>query len=271
MSKCKITLFSNVGNSRENQEDNALLVGGRYLSSSEIAEISFARKSFSYFCECDQNEDFMAAVSDGMGGHASGEIASGRTVKYLSENYRKIIDGAYLNEKFISDEISRLNRDVVAFSKSNSGYRGMGATLCGVIRSKGAYYGFNVGDSRMYFYSNGVLEQLSEDHTEGQRLRKLNLLTEDELKRFPRRKNLYKYVGVGGDLIPDVFTIDNCVPGSTLMICSDGVSDVINKNEIEEVLGRSDSSKEKGNLLVNEALKRNIGYGDNITLLLIEF
>ena len=213
----------------------------------------------------------MGAVSDGMGGHASGEIASGRTVKYLSDNYARIIDGAYLNGQFISDEINRLNKDVVSFSKSDSRFRGMGATLCGVIRSRGAYYGFNVGDSRMYLYSNGALEQLSEDHNEGQRLRKLNLLTEDELKRFPRRKNLYKYVGVSGELVPDVFRIGDCVPGAALMICSDGVSDVLNKTEIEEVLGRNTSSEEKGNALVNEALKRNIGYGDNITLLLIEF
>ena len=268
---CKISLFSSVGNSRGNQEDNALFMDRRILSEQDLAFISTSRETYATTYSREVGGGFMVAVSDGMGGHACGEVASALTVGYLAEHYDRIIESAYLNERAVVSEIGELNRRIVAYSKSREGLRGMGATLCGVICSKGLYYGFSVGDSRMYRYAGHTLEQLSEDHTEGRRLRKLNLLSEEELETFPRRKNLYKYIGMGGDLIADVFKISSCIPGTTLLLCSDGLTDVILDEEISTVLGSPALLEEKGSLLLNRAKERNPGHGDNITLLLIEF
>ena len=159
---------------------------------------------------------------------------------------------------------------VVDSSRKDNRLKGMGATLCGVICSNGMYYGFNVGDSRLYRYHN-QLEQLSTDHTEGQRLRKLNLLTEEECQRFPRRKHLYKYIGVNSELAADVFKIGHCVSESILMLCSDGLTDALNNEEIANILSKDGNIEYKGHLLIDQALERNIGHGDNITLILIEF
>ena len=266
-----IYFASNVGNSRENQEDNAILTDGSFLTPDVVKLISDERHTHEKLLKTASSQSFIVAVSDGMGGHASGEVASGLTVKYLSENYQRIIDGAYLNETFVKDELRKLNQSIVSYSKSSPNLRGMGATLCGVICSKGLYYGVNVGDSRLYSYSNGSLTQLSTDHTEGQRLLKLNLLTEDEYQRFPRRKNLYKYIGINADLVGDVFQIGSCLPGTTLLLCSDGLCDVLSNEEITSILKKGESLDKKGRMLVNQALERNVGHGDNITLILIEF
>ena len=268
-----ITIYfaSNVGNSRQNQEDNAILPNGSFLDAELVKSISEHRQTHEAIYKGNFENGFLVAVSDGMGGHASGEVASSLTVRYLSQKYRQFIDGAYLNEQFIINEIGSLNRSVISYSKRDNCLRGMGATLCGVICTNGMYYGVNVGDSRLYHYYNNHLEQLSTDHTEGQRLLKLNLLTEDEYQRFPRRKNLYKYIGINSELIPDVFKIGNCIPGSTLVLCSDGLTDALSDEEIATVLSKPGSIEYRGHLLIDQALERNIGHGDNITLILIEF
>lgn len=264
-------LGTNIGNSRQNQEDNVIFPNGSFLNADLVKLISEQRRTHEAIYKGNCENGFLVAVSDGMGGHASGEVASGLTVRYLSEKYRQIIDESYLNEQFLTNEIDNLNRLVVSYSKKDACLRGMGATLCGVVGTKGVYYGFSIGDSRLYRYSNNRLEQLSADHTEGQRLLRLNLLTEDEYQRFPRRKNLYKYIGVNREPAPDVFKIGNCIPGSILVLCSDGLTDALSDEEIATVLRKSGSIEYKGRLLIDNALERNIGHGDNITLILVEF
>ena len=261
--------LSHIGNSRDNQEDSFLLHQGGILPSDVREEMEHSRTPYHKFYSHNKS-NFMVAVSDGMGGHASGEVASSLTIKYLSENYQRLIESAYLNEQFIANEICAINRMVVDSSRKDNRLKGMGATLCGVICSNGMYYGFNVGDSRLYRYHN-QLEQLSTDHTEGQRLRKLNLLTEEECQRFPRRKHLYKYIGVNSELAADVFKIGHCVSESILMLCSDGLTDALNNEEIANILSKDGNIEYKGHLLIDQALERNIGHGDNITLILIEF
>lgn len=262
--------ISHIGNSRNNQEDSFLLHQGGILPSDVREEMKYSRSP--YIKACSHNtSNFIVAVSDGMGGHAAGEVASSIAIEYLSENYQRLIESAYLNEQFIASEICAINRMVVNSSRKDNRLKGMGATLCGVICSNDMYYGFNVGDSRLYRYHNNQLEQLSSDHTEGQRLRKLNLLTEEEYLRFPRRKHLYKYIGVNSELIPDVFKIGNCIPGNTLVLCSDGLTDALSDEEIATILSKDGSVEYKGHLLIDCALERNIGHGDNITLILIEF
>ncbi len=266
----KAYFASNVGNSRQNQEDNLIFPDGSFLTEYLVKSISEDRKTHEASFKGAYENGFLVAVSDGMGGHASGEVASYRTVKYLSENYQRMIDNAHLSEQLVINELGELNRSIVTYAKTDACLKGMGATLCGVICSRGSYYGINVGDSRLYHYYNNQLEQLSTDHTEGQRLLKLKLLTEDEYQRFPRKKNLYKYIGMNNELIADVFKIANCVPESILLLCSDGLTDALANTEISNVLGKDESIEYKGRLLIEQALERNMGHGDNITLILIE-
>lgn len=263
----RIFLFSHIGNSRENHEDNYILHKRSFLT---VRARKYMEKGKEVFCSSCKNKgkDFLVAVSDGMGGHSSGEVASLLTVKYLSKNYKKIIHATDISD--LKDTFLKLNRHIVDFAKKNSECKNMGATVCGLICKNQKTIGFNIGDSRVYHFVNGQLKQLSVDHTEGQRLLNLNLLNEDEIKNFPRRKHLYKYIGLNGELVADIFEIDNCEQDSIFLLCSDGLTDVLSNSEIEEILKRKIDIHNKGKVLINEAVKRNVGFGDNITVILID-
>ncbi len=269
-SECKVVLLSNVGNSRENQEDNALF-NDKFFSNEDIETMSKTRRTYLENYSPDAKNGFLVAVCDGMGGHDFGEVASYLTAEYLSDNYRSVIDSSLIGENAISRDIKMANDFVLSKSRGDSNLKNIGATLCGVVGKNSCFYGFNVGDSRLYRYVAGKLEQLSVDHTEGQRLVNLKLLTKEECAKFPRRKTLYKYIGHSVELCADVFPIKQCVSGTTLLICSDGLTDCVSDEKIESVLKTADSVEQKGKALMEEALQCNAGYGDNITIILIEF
>ena len=75
----------------------------------------------------------------------------------------------------------------------------------------------------MYQYTDGILRQITIDNTEGQRLLGLGLLSEEEVKTFPKRKAIYKYIGKDVDLVPDIYEIENIRKGTLLLLCSDGL------------------------------------------------
>lgn len=269
--ECRIVLATNVGNSRSNQEDNAVFARGRFLSPSDVRAVSDNRQTLCTGEIQPLYPGILVCVSDGMGGHASGEIASGAVAGYLSATYQQMIGAAGLGEGYIVQHIAALNRYVCSLSQNNPDYRGMGATLCGAVSNGGSFYGFSAGDSRLYHYMNGKLTQLSKDHTEGQRLLDLGMLSPKECESFPRRKHLYKYVGTGAELVADVFKIGQCVPGAKLLMCSDGLCDVISESEIESALSSGKDSETVARALVDDAVGRSVGKGDNVTLVLVEF
>lgn len=262
-----IYILSHIGNSRSNQEDN-MLVGKICYDLDVIRAFSSENPIICRAMELDVTSNTLLAVSDGMGGHALGEEASYLTVKCLCDNYSKLVES---NKEFLSTTISEINRTVSNMSKNNPEYKGMGATLCGFIYQGDKILGFNVGDSRLYRFDNGVLNQLSKDHSEGQRLLDLKLLDEEEVKSFPNRKAIYKYIGMKTDLVADVFEIDSCEQGTIFLLCTDGLTDVLADSEIQDILSSDMSLKEKGENMLDIALGRHVGYGDNITIILTEF
>jgi len=97
-------------------------------------------------------------------------------------------------------------------------------------------------------------------------------LTEDEVRRFPNRKAIYKHIGQRVNLRPDVFEIDNIVPGTILLLATDGLTDALSDEEICKVLiDEKYDLKTCGCKLIENAISRNIGFGDNITLILMGF
>lgn len=263
----KVWFFSHIGNSRGNQEDNAL-VGTFYYDLNAIRALSPEHPINYRGIECNETSDTLLAVSDGMGGHSSGEVASYLTLKYLSEHNDSAIQ---CDKEELIQLLADLNREISNVAQGDSENRGMGATLCGVICRAQQMLGFNVGDSRLYRFENGELTQLTTDHSAGQRLLDLKLLTEDELKSVPNRKAIYKYIGMETELVADVFDIAPCESGTILLLCTDGLSDVLTDDEMRQILAGEGSLKEKGETMLNTALDRHLGFGDNITIILTEF
>lgn len=259
---CQVYSFSHIGNSRENHEDNYLL-GKQYLLPEQVKQMSQLRKLVTNQQEL--NDSFCVAVSDGMGGYECGEVASFLTVQYLSSHSISSVDE-------IKTRILDLNNYICTEARKSVETQNMGATLCGVLSDGMHTYCFNVGDSRLYQYSNGNLKQITVDNTEGQRLLNLGLLTEEEVKTFPKRKAIYKYIGKDVELVPDIYEITDIHSGTLLLLCSDGLSDVLDLNEIQDMLSKQFiKTEDKGKFLVEMAAERKPDAGDNITLIIIEY
>lgn len=260
----RVVAISDVGNSRENNEDNLFLPSNTHMRFIFNERYDRCFESASYL-----PDNFCCAVSDGMGGHEFGEVASLKVVEYLSAHYNELLMCS--DKDSLSDYITQLNNQFCNYAVSNKNYRNMGATLCGVIVYDKKSFCFNVGDSRAYKFSSGKLQQITVDHSEGQRLFDLQLLTTEELKTFPNRKAIYKYIGQKTTLIPDVFEIEDYSSCSHILLCTDGLTDVLSDDEIESILGSADIDiNRKSQILKDLALQRRLNAGDNITLILIE-
>ena len=270
MNKKVCVALSHIGNSRENHEDNYIMASGNYLSPD--ARVFMEQNKSVHIRECTHRKKrFLVAVSDGMGGHSGGEVASLLTARFLSDHAKELIRAVSVDPRAINRAISELNQTVLRHARNSAECRDMGATLCGVIGTRKRIYGFNVGDSRLYRFYDGDLSQLSVDHTEGERLKKMNLLTDEEIDRLPSKNYLCKYIGYGGNLTADIFEIDNMSKGEILLLCSDGLTDALTDKEIAEILDSRESIQTRGKALMEQAISRNHGCGDNITIIIMEF
>ena len=261
--------LSHIGNSRENHEDNYLL-GGQYLSPEQVKTLTLTKKTHTE--KMNTFGEFCVAVSDGMGGYECGEIASLLTVSYLSDHYNEFLEQVKNNKENIVDIVRNLNAYICNEARKKTETRNMGATLCGVFVFEDIAYGFNVGDSRLYRYDGYDLKQISVDNTEGQRLLDLGLLTKEEVASFPNKKAIYKYIGKEVELIPDIYELGSISKNELLLLCSDGLSDVIEMEEIQDMLSKKFiSTQDKGILLVKMAAERKPDAGDNITVIILEY
>ena len=266
---CLVYSFSHIGNSRENYEDNYLL-GEQYMLPEQVKSMSYQRKLAMKSLE--MSDSYCVAVSDGMGGYECGEVASLLTVQYLSSHYKNLIKKVNDVKSGIANCVLQLNSFVCCEAKKKVETQNMGATLCGIVSVDDYTYCFNGGDSRMYQYTDGILRQITIDNTEGQRLLGLGLLSEEEVKTFPKRKAIYKYIGKDVDLVPDIYEIENIRKGTLLLLCSDGLSDVLELEEIQDMLSKQFiKTEDKGKFLVGMAVERSQDTGDNITLIIIEY
>lgn len=264
-----IYVYTHIGNSRTNQEDNYFIGKGKFLSPSNRDLMMLKRSCFMDKCQSD--ERICCFVSDGMGGHSSGEVASLFVVNYIDENFEQLFGQEESDVNLIKKFVKELNDALCCEAKLNNNCD-MGATLCGVISCGEKTLCVNAGDSRAYLVNDGKISQITVDNTEGQRLLDLRLLTKEELDDFPKRKAIYKYIGKEIELIPDIYEVQNISQGSFILLCSDGLSDVMTNDEILEIMEKKYiTTEDKGKFLVEIAAEKNKDMGDNITLIIIEF
>lgn len=254
--------FSNAGNIRSNHEDNYLLGVDSHISKAiqkQMRNNLYTEKS-AY-----TGNSGVFAVCDGMGGHASGEAASYAAVSWLMNKTNLLLNSR--SEEIIGC-ITELNTHICDEANRVSSCNNMGCTLSAILINGRNIHTVNAGDSRIYCFKNRKLSQITTDHTEGQRLLNLGLLTKDELPEFSSRKSLYKYLGRNGDLIADVADISGS--DGLYMICSDGLTDSVDDGEIERVFRKGGSISDIGQELIDSALAKGNLCADNVTLLLVE-
>jgi len=258
--------FSHIGK-RINHEDN-FCINGTYLASEMQKQMSDNRCC--YFSDSGNAKVSLYAVSDGMGGHNAGEIASRICVEKLSVVHNEL---QYLSSikdvvAYLQNVIAEINETVCELSQRQAELKGMGATLVLFVVCEKECAVLNIGDSRAYHSLNERLIQITKDNTEGQRMLDLGLLTRKELSGFPARKNLNRYIGYnqnGYILQADEYypTLD----GGVLILCSDGVSDFVSDIRIAEILDSEKNLEVAGKQLIDEAVASQ--NADNATVMLI--
>lgn len=207
------------------------------------------------------------AVADGMGGHASGQIASHLATHSLMQTVLPAIQhGEDLTEDFLVETMvecaHQANQAVHQYHEKHGVDLGTTLTAALVIESTACIV--NIGDSRTYLYHAGDgLRQVTRDHSLVARLVTAGMISPDEVYTHPDRNKVYRCLGEKADMQVDWF-IEPVQPGDALLLCSDGVWELVRDHEIEKILRRClPNAAEAADALVKAALHR--GGNDNIS------
>lgn len=214
-------------------------------------------------------DPYLFAVADGMGGYAAGEIASRSTIKaFEAATYSLRHEQGEQNiRKIMLEAFAKANTHVYKMAVSNESYTGMGTTMTALyLPGDGVGYCCHVGDSRLYLYRAQQLEQLTRDHTFVADLQEQGKITEEEAFVHPQRHILLQALGVEEQVEADFFHF-RLQPGDRLLLCSDGLSDMLRRKEIAAIIGDSDLTQAADRLL-EQSLDN--GGRDNVSLILID-
>ena len=258
--------------------------GGLRIHGAGVSDVGRKRRS---------NEDSYSAsddlrlyvVADGMGGHAAGEVASRLAVESIgrhiaaaqpdlpptvpSETSSLSLEDPALPvpARRVLNAIRLANQEIVRSVRRDQSMRGMGTTVVLVyIQGKRAYIG-SVGDSRAYLVRDGEIRQLTDDHTFVNEQVRAGTLTVQEARRHPARNILTRAVGSQEDIEADVVQQD-LKPGDQILLCSDGLTTMVEDEEILDTLRRAGDPEAGCHALVDLANER--GGDDNVTAVLIQ-
>ncbi len=208
-------------------------------------------------------------LSDGMGGHNAGEVASQKTVQFVAEVLMDSIpEKTAALPKEIKRAVQTANEGVFRMAVTNQGQSGMGATLVVAAVAEGIAYIANVGDSRAYAYRNHELMRITKDHSVVEEMMANGSITPEEARNHPQRNMITRAIGTDPIVEPDLFEYDY-MPGDTLLLCSDGLSGMVEDEEIRRILEEKQSAGESVMSLIEAAKER--GGQDNITVICIRF
>ena len=205
-------------------------------------------------------------VADGMGGHAGGDVASALAVQNLftlDRTYETVEDAREALFRGVLDAGADLTSAVVEHPELT----GMGTTVSAMIRVKSQMVIAHIGDSRIYRLREGVLEQITADHTFVQRLVDSGRITPEEAAVHPRRSVLMRVLG-DVDAEPEVDThIVDTLPGDRWLLCSDGLSGYVSERDIAETLLTVDDVELAAHKLITQSLSE--GAPDNVTVVIV--
>jgi len=202
------------------------------------------------------------AVADGMGGAQAGEVASGLAAGALEESRA---DGG--GERRVIELIQEANRRVHERATTDATTAGMGTTItAALVEPDGRVVFGHVGDSRAYMLRDDRLEQLTDDHTLVAELVRRGELSPGEAEVHPQRSVITRALGTDPDVDVDAFSIA-AKPGDVYLICSDGLSSMVESSDIEQILRRHRDDLAAASKALIQAANRG-GGEDNITAVL---
>ena len=204
-------------------------------------------------------------VADGMGGHNAGDFASRYGVSVLVETVRK--DKNFNPVKIIRNGIEAANREVLDQSRKDPSMSGMGTTMVAATVVGGYAYVANVGDSRLYLIHDGSIRQITRDHSYVEEMVAMGMMQRGSAD-YNRKKNIItRAAGIRPDIVPDFFE-EELEQGDYILLCSDGLSNMVDNDTLCSIILSEGSLKEKAQRLIAEANER--GGTDNIAVVLVK-
>lgn len=217
------------------------------------------------------NEDSLVAeppifaVADGMGGHSAGDYASAAVVTRLAEHAGKVVIDAASIDQSLSLAVEDMAKGVGVTD------RGTGTTVTGaalaIVSGAVQWFVFNIGDSRVYQLTSGVLEQVTIDHSVVQELVDAGRITREEADVHPHGNVITRAVGFHEPPIPD-YRILPVQPGMRILVCSDGLTKELTAYGIRHYLISNHRAEDAARALVEAALEN--GGRDNVTVIVLD-
>jgi protein phosphatase len=211
------------------------------------------------------SDEFLLVVADGMGGHRKGEVASSIVVSHLGKRFNDTPSiGTKLDAvNWLNDNINEANKEILDYGEQNEDSKGLGTTVVVALLTKNYLIFGNIGDSSGFVVKNNKLHKVTKDHTLVNLLVAAGNLTEDEAKTHPKKNVLMKALGASEKCELDIFDVDMGV--DAIMLCSDGLTNLITEDQIEKVLVDEElASEEKVEKLIRKCNAR--GGTDNISI-----
>ena len=249
-------------------------------SQGRINEDSYEVSSFT-ISEDDETPVLVAVIADGIGGHKAGEIASKIAVATIISAIAES-DGSDPSW-ILKSALLEANHSITAEAADDDSRRGMGSTVVCALVIDQALYIATLGDSRIYLIRDQVVQQLNIDHTWVQEALDSGVINEEEARNHPRRHLIRSYLGSADPIKPDLRLYMDInenqeqakanqglplVPGDLLLLCTDGLTDLVADEEFLEILDSGGSEDERLGKLVDLANLR--GGHDNITIILLQ-
>ena len=215
-----------------------------------------------------QSNKVLALLADGMGGHQAGDIASQLTVNEIGKSWEMTdITSSEAAVKWLIQKIQNENQRVYEHGQQDMALSGMGTTLEAVSILENKLTLAHVGDSRIYVLREGRLLPLTEDHSLVNELVRSGEITPEMAAVHPRKNIITRSVGMPGTIEVDV-AIHNIRPNDRILMCSDGLTNMLSETEITTIISQNTSLQLASQSLIDAANQR--GGTDNITVILID-
>ncbi len=210
------------------------------------------------------NDEFILAVADGVGGNKAGEVASSIAIDHITNSFQKLetIGNKEDAIEWLREIVKEINDLIVKHSKKHPESAGLSTTLVIAVKTDDYILYGNIGDSSGYVIKNNTLHKVTKDHTLAAILVNIGKISEEKAKVDSSRHTLTRALGSSDPVEIDIFDIDTSVKG--LFLCSDGLTNMLTDEQIEKILNSNLSIEDAVIKLIRKANSR--GGNDNISI-----
>lgn len=211
------------------------------------------------------SNEYLLVVADGMGGHKAGEVASSLVVNELGKRFTELSSIGTKEEAacWLKEIIDEINVKILRYAQEHVDANGLGTTcVCAILTNEFLIFG-NIGDSSGFVLKNGKLYKVTKDHTLVNLLLESGEISQSDAEVHPQKNILMKALGAAEVIETDIFDVEKSIDG--IFLCSDGLTNMLTKEQIEKVLNDEDlTMEEQVNKLIMKSNTR--GGTDNITI-----